>query len=100
MDNKIYWLFSANYLVPFKGYFDTKKAVKKKIVKLIKHSEQAYKRSLKKEAIKEDLNNMQNLDDWKGFSFHEIKASINLLEIDTDEVTQEERELIFKKRLA
>jgi hypothetical protein len=102
-----YWLFTTNFLSPFKGFFSTVEEAAVILEKILRKSPKYYKKILQKEAELEIFRNEKNKDDpnyrmqfkakkkleaFKGLTEDDIRSSIVFLEVST----MKER---FKKRI-
>ena len=90
-----WWLFTTNYLIPFKGYFSTRKEARQKCYELMKQSLPYFKKKLRKEAAQEATENewfkedptkkikttaARALEMFKGFKESDLSSSITLIE--------------------
>jgi len=109
---KVYWLFTCNYLNPFKKYYTDKEELLTDLYKIIDDSKPVYKKSLKRAALEEKAKNLENIDKekyipteicnrkhekWKDFSEEELQISIKIL--DLTGLEKERREAIFKDKI-
>lgn len=93
----LYWLFTFNYLMPFKGYFDTELEAQEKLMDILKESVAYHKEVLHKEASNEIMLNKINetnpefkpsnrlqlkYEDWKDFTKENLESSVVLRRIE------------------
>jgi len=109
---KILWLFTFNYLKPFKKYYTDREELSTDLSKIIHESKPLYKKILKRKAISEEKKNLKNIDNekyiptethkrayekWEDFSEEELETSIKVL--DLTNLEKERREAIFKDKI-
>ena len=109
---KILWLFTFNYLKPFKKYYTDREELSTDLSKIIHESKPLYKKILKRKAISEEKKNLKNIDNekyiptethkrayenWEDFSEEDLETSIKVL--DLTNLEKERREAIFKDKI-
>lgn len=89
----LYWLFTFNYLMPFKGYFDSELEAQEKLMDILRESVAYHKEVLHKEANNETMLNKINennedfkpsnrlqlkYENWIGFTKENLESSVVL----------------------
>jgi hypothetical protein len=93
----LYWLFTFNYLIPFKGYFDTEEDAQEKLLDILRKSVAYHKNVLMREANQEILQNtvhendieykesdrlQKKYEEWSKFTKDDLVSSIILRKIE------------------
>lgn len=104
--NNNFWLFTTNYLKPFKGFFETREEAIEKLYILIKESRSYFRARLKKDVVEENyINDLHKdvktykirtkasllLKNWIDFSREDLLCSICIMDLSTCDKDIKER---------